>query len=132
MGGVRHHHLSTVVVITVLMVGLNYHNSSHFAVSSRCWLQGNSVHTGNFRQQVLHIIEQFHCPLHGFYRLVRVNIGKSRQAGCPFIYLGTVFHGTGTQGIKPIIYSISSMGKVDKMPYRLYFTYIRQGRCGFP
>ena len=132
MGGVRHQNFGPLQIPAAFVISLDQQKSGKFAVGSGRRLKGHSIHAGHFAKQLFCFCQRRQRTLNRVDRLQRMDFGKSGKSRRFLIHFGVVFHGTGSKGIKPVVYPVGLFRKLCVMSARVGFRNLRQVKLPFP
>src|ERR1051325_6824570 len=114
MGRVRHDHLAARISFPG-MIRADDEHSGQFPVRARRRLERKRVHAGYFTKQLFELEEQLQPTLRGGWRLIGMEVRKSRQRGQLVVNLWVVLHGAGTERVEMRVHAEIQLGQPRKM-----------------
>ena len=96
-------------------------------------LEGHGVHACNLAKILLRQVKDLHGALKRVCGLQRMDASESFQRSSLLIDFGVVLHGTGTQGVEPVIHAMGALRQLCVMAADFIFRHMGQtgGRLPF-
>ena len=107
------------------------HERGQFSMSPRGRLQRDGGQAGDFRQHLLHLVEQLQHALDGVIRLMRMQVGNAGKRGHPLVPLAVVLHRAGAERIEVRIDRHVEGREVGEVPHHFRLRNLRQRQKPF-
>ena len=89
-------------------------------------LEGHCIHARDFAEILLRQVKDFHGTLKCMLRLQGMDASESFQGSRFLIDLGVVLHGTGAQGIEPVVDAVGTLCQLCVMAADFIFRHLGQ------
>ncbi len=104
-----------------LQVSANEKQPGQFALRSRCGLQCDGVHAGDFQQALLEQLQNLQAALRKFVGLIGMFGRDAIEPRHEFVHTRVVLHGAGAQRVHAEIDRVIPGGKTREVPHDFDF-----------
>ena len=126
VSGIRYNDFGAFHIAPGFVVCLNQQQPGIIAVGACRGLECHLVHACNLTEQFLCLYQHFQASLDCFFRLQGMDACKARKGCHLFIQLWIIFHGTGAQRIKSVIYTMCTFHQFCIMSGDINFSHLRK------